>query len=105
MTSTLAPRIEVYTILACRLLRPDIYYEESLSDMAMPYTLAQSRSQLCAADPVVQAAVAKFTAGVYVFEIQTYHHSFPSGIIFDVNVLRPNNISLRMQQCQQVWVS
>ncbi|KAF5358151.1 hypothetical protein D9756_001317 [Leucocoprinus leucothites] len=64
MASTLAPRIEVYTILACRLLRPDIYHDESLSVLDLTSTLAPTRGQLCAADPVVQAAVAKFAAAM-----------------------------------------
>jgi len=78
MSATLTPRIEIYTILACRLLRPDIYHDESMSLMS---TFAQTRSQLCAADPVVQTAVAKIATGVLLLSLFLH-------IIFDDHLLR-----------------
>jgi len=78
MSATLTPRIEIYTILACRLLRPGIYHDESMSLMS---TFAPTRSQLCAADPVVQAAVAKIATGALLLSLSLR-------IIFDVNLLR-----------------
>jgi len=77
MSATLTPRIEIYTTLACRLLRPDIYHDESMSLMS---TFAPARSQLCAADPVVQAAVARIATGALLLS------SFLR-IIFNVNPL------------------
>lgn len=64
MSATIAPRIEIYTILACREMRPDIYYEGMQINSSPLATLTPTRSQLCAADPVVQAAVAKLAAGM-----------------------------------------
>ncbi|KAJ3573787.1 hypothetical protein NP233_g2219 [Leucocoprinus birnbaumii] len=64
MSSTLAPKVEVYTILACRILRPDIYYDKSFGIADLPFIREPTRTQLCAADPVVQAAVAKFAAAM-----------------------------------------
>jgi hypothetical protein len=56
------------------MLRPDIS-EESLVTAGVPSILSPSRSQLCAADPVVQAAVAKFSAGTYFYvEIKINRH-------------------------------
>jgi len=78
MSATLTPRIEIYTILACRLLRPDIYHGESMNLM---FTFAPTRNQLCAADPVVQAAVAKVATGVLLLSLSLR-------IIFDVSILR-----------------
>ncbi|EKM82440.1 hypothetical protein AGABI1DRAFT_68063 [Agaricus bisporus var. burnettii JB137-S8] len=63
MTALLAPRVEIYTILVCRQIKPDIYYEKSsLAGTALLSSSASTptRSQLCAADPVVQAGVSKF---------------------------------------------
>ena len=96
-SATLAPRIEVYTTLACSIHRPDIFGEsfqqldildllQDSNDYGIPAVAHQSRSdifmigkslqtndaaapptrkQRCASDPVVQAAVAKLTSGVY----------------------------------------
>jgi hypothetical protein len=64
MTSLLAPRLEVYTILICREMRPDIYYEKSSTGPALlsPSASTPTRSQLCASDPVIQAGVSKLAA-------------------------------------------
>ncbi|KAK7054690.1 hypothetical protein VNI00_003153 [Paramarasmius palmivorus] len=82
MAATIAPRVEVYTMLACRVHKPDIYYESDyyapqLQAFGNSTTSLFQQSQLnanvhielakanpCAADPVVQAAVAKLAAGV-----------------------------------------
>ena len=97
----IAPRIEVYTTLACRVHKPDIFeqsfpgLELSLVDASgvfgqLPHTdssellvdqiyfprltnnLGQTtrenpatKPNRCASDPVVQAAVAKLTAGAF----------------------------------------
>jgi hypothetical protein len=98
MSSTLAPRIEVYTMLACSVHKPDIFrqnfpgFELGLQDISSPnldiwgFSNEPSLTPLylsdlvlepentngsvpttprnrCASDPVVQAAVAKLTAG------------------------------------------
>jgi hypothetical protein len=89
MSATLAPRVEVYTTLVCAVHRPDIL-KQSFPDVALghharshdPIEITFPKSQhlnikslskanrnspnhrnLCAADPVVQAATAKFIAG------------------------------------------
>jgi len=90
MSATLAPRVEVYTTLVCAVHRPDIL-KQSFSNVALdhharshhdPIEITSSESRhflnfkspseanrnspnrhLCAADPVVQAATAKFIAG------------------------------------------
>lgn len=69
MSATLAPRIEIYTMLACSVHKPDIF-ERSYMSSFMPSALnsnliqnARASENLCASDPVVQAAVAKLTAG------------------------------------------
>jgi len=96
MSATLAPRVEVYTTLACAVHRPDIL-KQSFSNVALghyarshhdPIEVTFPESQhffnfklpgkanrnpphrnLCAADPVVQAATAKFIAGqILVFD-------------------------------------
>lgn len=99
-SATLAPRIEIYTTLACSIHRPDIYRQQQdildfvqqsneygtpavahqsssgsadISDVFMIEKTIQftdadtppTRKQRCASDPVVQAAVAKLTAGAY----------------------------------------
>ncbi|KAI3600040.1 hypothetical protein WG66_011111 [Moniliophthora roreri] len=82
MAATIAPRVEIYTMLACRVHKPDVYYESDyyiswLQDYRRPDNFTMSHNQVhsygsvhvqtaranpCAADPVVQAAVAKLAA-------------------------------------------
>ena len=98
-SSTMAPRIEIYTTLACSIHRPEIFGESlqpldilgSIVQLSMVPAVAHksssmeisnvfmiekslqiddkdtlpTRKQRCASDPVVQAAVAKLTAGEY----------------------------------------
>ncbi len=112
MSATLAPRVEVYTTLACAVHKPDIL-KQSFSDVALGHRVALRDSEsstldfharshdpieitfpkshhflnyksfseanrnspnrnLCAADPVIQAATAKFIAGqILVFYLAT----------------------------------
>ncbi|KIL69994.1 hypothetical protein M378DRAFT_7764 [Amanita muscaria Koide BX008] len=67
MVSTLAPRIEIYTLLACKVHNPDIFGQSnSLLSRSVHNLLPQisvQDTQRCASDPVVQAAVAKLIAG------------------------------------------
>lgn len=65
MSTTLAPRIEIYTMLVCRVVRPDIYYDQSQSGLLSSPQPVPNLPQLCAADPVVQAAVAKLSTGMF----------------------------------------
>ncbi|KAI6041355.1 major facilitator superfamily domain-containing protein [Pisolithus marmoratus] len=66
--ATLAPRVEVYTILVCHTLRPE-YFLGSPINMVVPHVVGaaptqkdkQSR-QKCTSDPEVQATVAKLSA-------------------------------------------
>jgi hypothetical protein len=70
--ATLAPKVELYTMLACRVLKPDIF-EEGIFDPVVPTTLLSVASSpstheflipnACASDPTVQAAVAQLSAG------------------------------------------
>ncbi|KAF9469433.1 major facilitator superfamily domain-containing protein [Collybia nuda] len=53
-STTWAPRIEIYTQLVCAVHKPDIYDKHLLLSATVP-----SR---CAADPIVQAEVAKLTS-------------------------------------------
>ena len=99
-SATMAPRIEIYTMLACRVHKPDVFkrnfprldwdlnmsdrndasipsvtpevYGVSVSAQILPQPFAASQDNgtqtppernTCASDPVVQAAVAKLTAG------------------------------------------
>ena len=105
-SATLAPKVEIYTLLACRVHKPDIYHESRIydafsevvaprvdfartieSDLKFPWapinnslvgTEAEERQNFvvltgraigkkpnspCAADPTVQAAVARLSAG------------------------------------------
>lgn len=100
MSAMIAPRIEIYTTLACRVHKPDVF-EQSFPGLELglvdaprvfgqlPYTdssllidqtyrphLTDNSSQTtlenpatkpnrCASDPIVQAAVAKLTAGAF----------------------------------------
>lgn len=72
-TAMLAPRVEVYTTLACAVHKPDIL-GRIVPQIALgqPLTLHESAASdfhtrrhdhLCAADPIVQAATAKLIAG------------------------------------------
>lgn len=96
MSATLAPRVEIYTTLACSVHKPDIFRQAfpALGNMLFSYDVIPSiipptanytssvgmifldhsglqditgdqpsRPNLCASDPVVQAAVAKLSAG------------------------------------------
>ncbi|KAF9265617.1 MFS general substrate transporter [Marasmius fiardii PR-910] len=56
--ATMAPRIEMYTLLACRVHRPDIFAEASPSTM----THLNADNRPCFSDPVVSAAVANLLA-------------------------------------------
>lgn len=69
-SACMAPRIEVYTLLVCSHHRPDVYRE------MFPRTVANIISSLvaggsgnkspCAADPTVQAEVAKLNTGAFI---------------------------------------
>ncbi len=95
-SATLAPRVEVYTILACAVHKPDIL-RQSFPEIALGHRVAfrdfrpieisfpeshpllnyrsfseadPPNQNLCATDPVVQAATAKLIAGqilVFIF--------------------------------------
>ncbi|KAM6500295.1 Major facilitator superfamily domain containing protein [Amanita muscaria] len=68
MVSTLAPRIEIYTLLACKVHNPDVFNQSnSLLSRSVHNLLPQisaQDTQRCASDPVVQAAVAKLIAAI-----------------------------------------
>lgn len=112
-SATVAPKVEVYTMLACRVHKPDIFHSMAGHDAvlmpnllrsehaysAIPWAsnmVSQSNSSSqastlfvqvekrdrkpanpCAADPVVQAAVARLSAGEYcgssLFHFQSLH--------------------------------
>ena len=66
MSATIAPRIEVYTTLVCRVIRPDIYHDVQIPELfRVGRLLGPTRPQQCAADPVVQANVAKLAASMF----------------------------------------
>jgi len=112
MSATLAPSIEIYTMLACSVHKPDIFKQafigvdlgsfgfpfDDIQNSLLPPLMANSsapsnitlgwvdltndnsnmglqndtdkgpkKPNLCASDPVVQAAVAKLTAGKYIY--------------------------------------
>ena len=105
MSAMIAPRIEIYTTLACRVHKPDIFeqsfpglelglvdasgvfgqlphtdssgllidqvYRPPLTDNSGRTTREKptTKPNRCASDPVVQAAVAKLTAGAFVIFI------------------------------------
>ncbi len=56
MAATIAPKVEIYTQLACLAHKPDIF--EDLSS-----AMLDSVSKECAKDPVVAAAASKLIAG------------------------------------------
>lgn len=116
MSATLAPRIEIYTSLACRVHKPEIFKHSfptvdhgisatdkvivSNHSFSSPVLLSpildtiiapsgefayQNQSQpanpnLCASDPVVQAAVAKLTTGKLSDHMSTYFR--PAGMSY-----------------------
>ncbi|KAH6918262.1 major facilitator superfamily domain-containing protein [Coprinopsis sp. MPI-PUGE-AT-0042] len=72
--ATLAPKVELYTMLACRAVKPDIF-DEGIFDPTIPTALSLLSSltpsiskmetlspSSCASDPTVQAAVAQLSA-------------------------------------------
>lgn len=80
----MAPKVELYTMLACRELQPDIFHGGTLSNVHASWTIPDSPVPLlssliaaassqrmeamtgpssCFTDPTVQAAVAKLSAG------------------------------------------
>jgi hypothetical protein len=79
-SAKIAPRLEIYTVLACSVQRPDIVFGHVLSDPSVfagfhghtglrSFTDDAGVLQIvhynkCASDPVVQAAVAKLIAGL-----------------------------------------
>ncbi|KIY43476.1 MFS general substrate transporter [Fistulina hepatica ATCC 64428] len=65
--ATTAPRVEIYTILACNQLHPDIFrhtYDDIETDQDLVSGLADGASQVCNTDPAVQAAVAKISTAM-----------------------------------------
>ena len=83
MSATVAPRIDIYTFLACSVHKPDIF-ERTLRlggypgfpNVTSPHlvlhpitpgveTFSYATANPCASDPVVQAAVATLTAGEF----------------------------------------
>ena len=127
MSSTIAPKIEIYTFLACSVHKPDIYYSQKLpviggiegvipvidnspiipsldqpqvdvthDNLGMVHisnlTNAEDNTgpQACASDPVVQAAVAKLSAGTFL--------SFPIVPVWQ-NILGRRQNTLRHLLC------
>lgn len=76
-SAKVAPRIEIYTVLACATHRPDIGSQGLLSIFPAstglhsfkewPESAGLFNASTCASDPVVQAAVAKLIAGLILF--------------------------------------
>lgn len=81
MSATLAPKVAIYTSLACAQHKPEIASNSTRSipffvshtdnfsytvfkDTELPGTI-KIPSDLCKSDPVVQAAVAKLAGGMY----------------------------------------
>jgi hypothetical protein len=100
-SATIAPRIEIYTLLACFVHKPDIFertvrfggypgfptetspyivlppvftkygdvthrvFSSSASVLGLRNSTVTAQPNLCASDPVVQAAVAKLTVGEF----------------------------------------
>lgn len=74
-SATIAPRIEVYTSLACRVHKPEVFQQSfsSISFGKLPNTTLSQENNiqpnipyLCASEPIVQAAVATLTTGKYI---------------------------------------
>lgn len=55
----LAPKIEVYTGLACMAHRPELFEDATLLSSAIPTVLPRQ----CETDPEIRRAVAKLTSG------------------------------------------
>jgi hypothetical protein len=82
-SAKIAPRLEIYTVLACSVQRPDIVFGHVLSDPSVfagfhGHTGLRSftdeagvprsfNTSICTSDPVVQATVAKMIAGLALF--------------------------------------
>ncbi|KAL0570808.1 hypothetical protein V5O48_011144 [Marasmius crinis-equi] len=62
MAATIAPKVEIYTMLACRVHKPDIYYESGLSTLTGSNLHVNDNNRACFSDPEVQAAVAQLAA-------------------------------------------
>ncbi|KAJ8079128.1 hypothetical protein PM082_013416 [Marasmius tenuissimus] len=63
MGATIAPRIEIYTMLACRVHKPDIFEESGfLVGRGSNIHASDDHSRACFSDPVVSAAVAQLGA-------------------------------------------
>ncbi|KAG7092716.1 hypothetical protein E1B28_009046 [Marasmius oreades] len=66
MGATIAPRVEIYTMLACRVYRSDIFPEAGPNSFLSSFNFARLNladdSRACFSDPVVSAAVAKLAA-------------------------------------------
>ena len=66
MGATIAPKIEVYTMLACRVHKPDIFEESGfLVGTSSNLHATGSGNRACFSDPVVSAAVAQLSAGMF----------------------------------------
>ncbi|KAG6829195.1 hypothetical protein H0H92_005396 [Tricholoma furcatifolium] len=108
MSATLAPRIEIFTLIVCSVLKPDIFHSSSppfgafdLLNMSLASGSTNGSSGLeaarglslhafiddatggrsCAANPVVQAAVAKLSAGGSVCPSNTTIYTTSMGIL------------------------
>jgi hypothetical protein len=57
-STTIAPRIEIFTRLACEAIKPG--YDTSADEFGVT-RIVEPPSKLCAQDPDVQAAVAQLT--------------------------------------------
>ncbi|THU77812.1 MFS general substrate transporter [Dendrothele bispora CBS 962.96] len=57
MAATIAPKVEIYTLLACAQHKPEIF-----DSLGLSFADPGSKPNLCAVDPVVQAAVARLSA-------------------------------------------
>lgn len=66
--ATLAPRIEIFTALICRVHRSELFYP--LAGTFSP-SFSSTRDR-CASDPVVQAAVAKLMTGKWCFHYENH---------------------------------
>lgn len=72
LAATLAPRIDIYTQLACAIHKPEYTMRQNGSDTdfisVQTAPLGSIRIDRCAADPEVQAAVATFLTGLCNFK-------------------------------------
>ncbi|KAK7467283.1 hypothetical protein VKT23_004340 [Stygiomarasmius scandens] len=60
MAATLAPKVEIYTLLVCAQHKPEIFDSLDMSINAIN-ALGEAKPNLCATDPVVQANVARLS--------------------------------------------